>query len=456
MKHMKSTNFLAGVLICAAVLFAGCSERAAQLDQNWTSPVAVSSSIGGLGGAVRLRKYQGTVIGVQSLGNGSAKLLFWSRASNSWSQALLSAPNGYLWGYAAIDPQSNRILLPQGYAENEQFVMKAFIGTINDNRSLENMAEKEWITDKKTLLGETGPNIKLNFPPVRPDRPNRYGVGLGIGILNASEVYIPYCLGAITRSETNTFSHGPFNSGVFCSPDFGRTWQLEKISDWDAVAPTMCKTKRNFYYFAGIYPLWFSWKPAGTEKWAEPKAITKTFAMANGGFDVAGDGDTAHICWMDRRHNMWRFNIEGPSIENDDIVYCHRKDSDKDWSKEVLLSKGLLYSYAPSVSAEGDKVVVVWAGIRTADKHHTDMGPNDIYCTISNDGGKTWAEPLKVTDGAKDGITSGMPEVMLLNGVIHLFYIQGKREKPQPLSEGLSRGGQSPWPIYYTQRSFPD
>jgi hypothetical protein len=100
--------------------------------------------------------------------------------------------------------------------------------------------------------------------------------------------------------------------------------------------------------------------------------------------------------------------------------------------------------------------VVAWAGIQTADKQHTDMGPNDIYYVTSKDGGKTWTKPLKVTDGAKDGLTAGMPQVALLNGTVHLLYTQGKVEKPQPLSEGLSRGQQSPWPIYYTQRPFPD
>ena len=70
----------------------------------------------------------------------------------------------------------------------------------------------------------------------------------------------------------------------------------------------------------------------------------------------------------------------------------------------MLLSKGLLYAYAPTISAEGDKVVVTWAGIQTADKQHTFMGPNDIYYVTSKDGGKTWTSPLRVTDGAKDGI----------------------------------------------------
>jgi hypothetical protein len=99
--------------------------------------------------------------------------------------------------------------------------------------------------------------------------------------------------------------------------------------------------------------------------------------------------------------------------------------------------------------------VIAWSGIQTAGKWHTDYDPNDIYYVTSKDGGKTWAKPLKVTDGAKNGVTSGMPQVMLLNGTIHLFYTQGKRDLKQ-LSPGLTKLNQPPWPIYYTQRPFPD
>jgi hypothetical protein len=231
---------------------------------------------------------------------------------------------------------------------------------------------------------------------------------------------------------------------------------LEKISDSDALAPAICQTTGHLYYFGGNYPLWFSRKPTDSDKWEKPQTISKTFGRVYGRYAIAGEKETVHVCWTDDRHDKWRFNFDGPPIENDDICYRRRKDSDQNWSKEALLSKGLLYSYAPSISAEGDKVVVVWAGIRTTDKRHTDMGPNDIFYVTSKDGGKTWTDPLKVTDGAKDGFAAGMPQVVLLNGVIHLLYTQGKREKPEELSPGLTRLEQSSWPIYCTHRTFPD
>jgi hypothetical protein len=450
----------AWTFLLGAMLATGCSESAAQLDPKWTSPAAISSSIGGLGGAIRLHRCYDTLIGVQVLHGGSAQLLMLNRASNSWSQSnVAGAPDvggwTYLWGFASIDPQSKRVLLPEGYAENEQLVMKVLMGTITENVGLRDIIEKKWITDKIALLGETDPKVKLNELGK-----GRQGVGLGPGILNGSEACIPYCLHAaevIQQGKSVTIKDGPSANGVFHSSDSGKTWQMEKISDIHSGAPTICKTKGYFYYFAGHdLSLWFSRKPTEGGKWEEPQVISRTFALVDGRFAAAGEGDTAHACWMDRRHNKWRFNIDAPPIENNEIFYRRRKDTDRDWSKEVLLSKGLLYAYAPTISAEGDKVVVAWAGIQTASKQHTDMGPNDIYYVTSKDGGKTWAQPLKITDGAKNGMIAGMPQVALLNGTIHLLYTQGKRAEAKELTPGLTKLGGEPWPIYYTQRPFPD
>ena len=454
---MKRRNYItlwAASLTCTILLTTGCRKSADLLDPHWTSPVSISSSIAGLGGAIRLHRYHDTLIGVQVLYGGSAQLLILNRASNSWSQLnVAGAPDvggwTYLWGCAAIDTQSKRIILPEGYAENEQLVMKVLTATITEDAELRDITEKEWKTDKITLLGKTSPNVKLNLPGI-----GRQGVGLGPGVLNGAEAYIPFCLDAaeIIQRGSNKFApidrgKGPFANGVFHSSDSGKTWQMEKVSNKNAEAPTICKTMGYLYFFAGLsyfasdYSLWFSRKRAEGGQWEEPQTITKTFAWVDGRFAAVGEGDTAHICWMDRRHNKWRFNIDAPPIENNEIFYRRRKDTDQDWSKEVLLSKGLLYAYAPTISAEGNKVVVAWAGIQTASKQHTDMGPNDIYYVTSKDGGKTWTQPLRVTDGAKDGMTAGMPQVVLLNNVIHLLYTQGKSERNKELSPGLTKLG---------------
>jgi Neuraminidase (sialidase) len=186
--------------------------------------------------------------------------------------------------------------------------------------------------------------------------------------------------------------------------------------------------------------------------WSSPVVVTKQYATWN---LAVGDGDTIHICWLDRRHEKKRFNAFNPLRKNYEVVYTHRKDSDVQWSKDVILSKGLLYAYEPVMSAEGEKIVVAWSGVQHDKDGHDSNWPNDIYYITSKDGGNTWAKPMKVTDGFKDGLTAGKAQVALLNGVIHLFYIQGKINYKE-VSSGMAKLNQPPWPIYYTQRPFPD
>jgi hypothetical protein len=179
--------------------------------------------------------------------------------------------------------------------------------------------------------------------------------------------------------------------------------------------------------------------------WDEPKLLTKTSANRRGG-GVLAENDTVHYCWLDRRHEKWRFNIEDPDVGNFEVAYCRRKDSDSAWRKDVILSKGLLFSYWPSMSVEGDRIVVVWQSEESNQPGHS----SDIYYATSKDGGKTWAKPLKVTNQAKDGFTSERPQVALQNGIIHLFYTQGKWDRN---SQVWNQGG---WPVYYQQRPFPE
>jgi Neuraminidase (sialidase) len=95
------------------------------------------------------------------------------------------------------------------------------------------------------------------------------------------------------------------------------------------------------------------------------------------------------------------------------------------------------------MSVESNKIVVAWDGWDSRSSY-------DIYYATSKDGGKTWTRPLKVTDRAKDDITSERPQVALQNGVIHLFYAQGKWNRHEQASN------QGSWPVYYQQRPFPD
>ena len=322
--------------------------------------------------------------------------------------------------------------------------MSIFSTSMEKDGKVKREADRKWAIDKQTFFGATGTNTSLDNPT------------FGDGNINDKDIYLPFCLNGRTLTS-RAREDGPFCGGVFHSTDYGVTWQMERISDNEAWDPTIHKTGDYYYYIAIKYPayeLWYSRKPVDGGAWSASARVIRTFAKELGNYAAVADGPAAHLCWMDCRHDKWRFDLSGPAIENDDIYYCHRKDSDSSWSKEIHLSKGLEYCYAPSISVEGDKVVVAWAGIQMAGKYHTDYDPNDIYYVTSKDEGNTWTKSLKVTDGAKDGMTAGHPQVMLLNGVIHLFYIQGKMDLQQV--GGLTKLNQPPWPIYYTQRPFPN
>jgi len=355
-----------------------------------------------------------------------------------------------------VDQSGGRMLFDQSYVEKQRLEMNALFARMTKNGEFQIEAERKWTVDKKTLFGETSSTVLLG------ETEKRQGLGmLGTGVINDSDMYLPFCLGGTTYRAGTPYAEGPFTSGVFHSTNSGVAWQMERISDFESEDPSVCRSKNYCYYFTprGLsqgYGMWFSRKPVGGDSWEKPGELTKTYATTYGRYAAAAEVDTVHVCWMDCQNDMKRFNVDGPNIENDDIVYCHRKDSDSGWSKEVNLSKGLLYSYPPSMSVEGNDIVVAWAGIRSAGKHHNEYDQNDIYYVTSKDGGETWTKPLMVTDRAKDGITSGKPQVLLLRGVIHLFYIQGALEESRKISPGLTKLHQGPWPIYYQHRPFPN
>lgn len=187
-----------------------------------------------------------------------------------------------------------------------------------------------------------------------------------------------------------------------------------------------------------------------SDQWSELSLITGSFA---GRASAVAEGDAIHLCWLDRKNEKRRSNQVYPWRENYEVAYCNRKDSDSKWNKDVILSKGLRWSYAPSMSVEGTNLVVAWAGANgMADR--TEYGPSDIFYVVSKDSGKTWTKPIRVMNGSKSGITSGRPQVALHKGVIHLFYIQGTLNY-QKVSAGMVKLNQPGWPILYQQRPFP-
>jgi hypothetical protein len=147
---------------------------------------------------------------------------------------------------------------------------------------------------------------------------------------------------------------------------------------------------------------------------------------------VAAGGGKIHVVWLDSRHerghNFRAIFFGGQALEqNLELYYRSRDDSESNWSKELLLSRGIDFVFAPEIAVDGENVVVMWAGYqgdkgKTGDEYH----PSDIYFTTSRTGGKSWAPVARVTNNAKLGLASCRPHVAMYNGMIYLLYVEGR------------------------------
>jgi hypothetical protein len=442
--------------LCIVILIIGCRKQPVVFAQGWSAPTQIAESDDSLGGGLVLYKWHKSIFALKSQRNGVAKCFLLNSNDSSWAEVpFTGVPHGYLWYRPAIDQNGDKVFFEQNYTENDQLVISLLLGqiVIKNGLSVQGVTEKKWIIGSKALFGKTS-NVRLT------ERPGTRGWPIfGIGVIDGPDLNIPFSLGGFTINEKGVaVSRGPYVNGIFHSTNSGETWRIERTFDFQAWSPSVCRSDGRCYYFAvkGVRnqkdQLWFTQKPSGDNSWANPETITKTYGSD---YIAMPQYDTVHLFWLDARHEKRTGNPVYPYAGNYEVTYSQRKDSDADWSKEVNLSKGLLYSYRPSVSVEGDKIVVAWAGVQTAGVWHAPHDPNDIFYVTSRDKGNTWTKPLRVTDNIKAGVTAGDPQVVLLNGIIHLTYIQGKlnlkRESP-----GLTKLNQPPWPIYYTQRPFPD
>jgi hypothetical protein len=471
MKLDKNTILLLILLIGIVWVVTNHVSHAARpisVDHGWSPPVSVASTENGFDGGGDLYKWHDTLILIQSRYDWSSKsstcsiIVRNNDSSNSWTQLPISGVPGDCAFYSpALDQANDRIMFERGYIESNRLQMGAIFLRLTANNRIQVEAERIWTMDQESLLGRTSTNVTLNGPARKSNQPNRDYPVLGAGILEGSEAYVPFSITAQSLYETETtyggktygrgISDGPFYHGVFHSTDLGKSWQMEKISDLDAGEPEMCRTKDYYYNFGmtgrGIR---FSLKSVDGGSWSEPKFLTRTFANRRGGGAVA-ESDTVHVCWLDNRHEIkYWLSLARSGRGNYEVAYCRRKDSDASWRKDIILSRGVMFAYSPSMSVEGDKIVLAWAGAQTAHAWPFEGDPSDIYYVTSKDGGKTWNKPLQVTDHFKDGITSGSARVALQNGVIHLFYAQGRYDRQAQVSQ---QGG---WPVYYQQRAFPD
>lgn len=433
------------MIVCAlCILYScGCSHHA-RLDSNWSSPIKISETDEGLGVSFYAYKWDGMVLTLHSVGKANDKYdCSLSQDGITWRHGVLAGFSGFFVTPIIVTTASNRLVF------------------ISSKNSLTNAyyAIRTISLDADFHVNEIG-NQEVSITPKLPSDQYVYGPVSGYGSSRGSEYFVPYTIRTMIRHGNMEEPPSSYPVGLFYSSDGGKSWQQKAVLDRQAWGADIAALKHEFYFFDYVQwgfggDLWFSRQDIDQHS-SNSEVLTKTCD----GFTMANTDDTIHLCWLDSRHEhipsqMSMFLFGSGERKSYEVFYRHITDSNSKWGKEILISKTSRYAYSPTISAEGKNVIIAWAGTgKPAEKYHDDYSPNDIYYSVSKDNGETWSEPVRVTDNMPQGMTGGCPQVILLNNVIHLFYIEGKYQK-NPSVSGLSLIRQPPWPIYYTQRPFP-
>lgn len=430
--------------VFALVLIATACRKATRTDdsRNWTNPATISFSRDSLSSLFSVYEWNGTLLALNG-DKGNLSVLLFDEQANKWMERVSPYPAS--WAMLNADRNTNRVVVCHASLLPDKMQVSFLNSEVRKDGRLSRTNEQSWHGQKTDLFGDVGPNVSI------VDSPSQ--VCYRRGIVFGAEAYVPYDIcGQARHGNTIVSGDSPYASGVFFSLDSGLTWKHRRLLNLPGWLSCVSKTDGNCYFFLMSEKrdaLFYLRKPVAERSWGQVESISKLLTE----YQAFGEEDTLHLCWLDRRHEKKRLNPVYPWRENYEVAYCHRKDSDTAWSKDVILSGGLRYAYAPTLSAEGHNVVVAWAGVRSDKDGRNEFDPSDIYYVISKDDGETWTKPMRVTDGFKAGITSARPQVVLRNGVIHLFYIQGKLHFQK--TGGATRLNQPPWPILYRQRPFP-
>ncbi len=443
--------------ICLGLLAASCSRQKPDTAA-WSPPQPVAKSSDSLTTSFTLYRWNGSLL---TLGgdDGSSAVRVFEQESNGW-RTLSTGDLARL--PSAVDPHGRSLVAAGATALRHSVDSEFTVGTLEADGRVKSAGSFSLSLRQETLFPKAPSNLEINESDRSVEVPF-FG-----GMMDGLAVRVPYSLTGtpIERKGLQVGIRADLSesaNGVFASSDGGRTWRNEPIPHRWSASLAVCRTKAFYYYFAvsglgGIEPceLWYSRCPVENSSWSPAETLNHSVARRLGhGVCPIVEGDTLHLCWLDARHERTRPSLSRPYDANYEVAYCRRKDSDNAWSKDIILSKGLGWAYAPSMSGEGDKLVVAWAGAKTGALDRNEWNPSDIYFATSRDGGKTWTKPGQVTDSFKNGITSGKPQVALCQGVIHLFYVQGKLNY-QEVSSGMAKLNQPPWPVLYQQRPFPD
>jgi hypothetical protein len=113
-------------------------------------------------------------------------------------------------------------------------------------------------------------------------------------------------------------------------------------------------------------------------------------ACPSSGPSVASDGETIFVSWMDGRKN-----VEEGSVDRSDIWLAASSDGGTTFSKNRRVNRDVGYNNRPSVAVdEQGELHVVWSA--------RVEGESAVLYSRSEDGGRTFADPLILVGGGDE------------------------------------------------------
>ena len=377
---------------------------------------------------------------------------FLDAAGSNWTKKTFPATVDVAQSRPQPDPASSRFILHDGRAgfgnvRDGQLQAQIVCCSLDPRSGITTVFDRRLTLDTEELLGTNRtPTCDIHFPvelkQYGPPRIVPAEGWLGGSLILGSKVFVAYSVGcnSVYGSNMVVLSTGPNQAGLLCGNGDGSSWTKLKLLDFDTSWHDVFATSENLYFVAGrgrgleknLLPGLRSVRlPRSTKAQPITEIVAVHFYPDSGNYSAVTEGDSIHLAWLDSRHERdhpIRSMLTGtPSLEHNwELFYRSRKDSAAVWTKEILLSKGLDFTFDPDMAAEGENIVVVWAGYARDERRAVpSLHPSDIYYTVSLDGGKTWKPAARVTDHAKSGVVSARPQVILYKGVIHLFYESG-------------------------------
>src|SRR6266540_2087887 len=454
-------------------LITACGRRQ-QLDPAWSHPETFAHSKEALNSTFGIVQLNGMPVCVDG-----SDYYFLGTDGADWKKKTFLAPISVANSLFLPDPASTRFILQEGSVRDGTLHGAFVFCSLDPESGIRKLYDRNVALEPQELFGEI--RKSRNEQPVEKIWRQQYGPPqikpssgcFGWGVSLGEAVHVPYTVecSAFYGSRKEAGGSGPAQTGMLSSTGDHSRWTKVKLFDVRTFAQGIFASRDNLYFLANrigeqdlkTWGLWCVRMPRTEAAQPAAELVAHTFChTVFGKYSAVTSGETIHLIWLDERHErnsalrVLRSGGGPPGEANFEIYYCKRDDSGTEWTKEVLLSKGIDFAFAPQMAVDGESIVVVWAGHRRdRDKTYAEFHPSDIYFTTSRDEGKTWAATTRATDNAKSGSVSGRPQVVLHNGVIHLFYIRGK-PRENVVAPGLRLLNQPPWDIIYQHRLFPE